>query len=168
MEKTISIEREKISILIKFALLMGIVMLAPVFHQQAFTGMMVNATLFLAVYIIGLRGALLLGTIPSLIALANGTLPFVLLSMVPFIIAGNAILATVFHILRIRSFWLGSVCASFLKFIFLFASSSVIADLVLKKEIAKSVLMMMSWPQLFTALAGSVLAYVILKGIKRI
>jgi len=44
----------------------------------------------------------------------------------------------------------------------------VVISLLLKKEVASQVSLMMSWPQLVTALAGGVLAWVFLRGAKRI
>ena len=63
---------------------------------------------------------------------------------------------------------MGAISASFLKFIFLAAASSIVIDLLLKKEIAQKVAMMMSWPQFLTALGGGLIAYLFLKSIKRI
>jgi len=58
---------------------------APLFGQQLVTGTIVNATLFLAVMLAGLRGAAAVAVVPSLIALAVGTLPAVMAVMVPYI-----------------------------------------------------------------------------------
>jgi len=60
------------------------------------------------------------------------------------------------------------VAASVLKFIFLFTTSSVVINLLLKKEIATKVAEMMSWPQLLTALGGGVIAYIFLNSLKKV
>jgi len=80
----------------------------------------------------------------------------------------NALLVSVFAIFRKRNFFLGIVAASVVKYLFLYATSSMVISLLLKKEVASSVAQMMSWPQLVTALAGGVLAWVFLRGAKRI
>jgi hypothetical protein len=103
-----------------------------------------------------------------LIALSSGLLPAVLAPMVPFIMVGNSILILVFSNLREKNYWMSAILASFLKFLFLFLSSSIVINLLLKKEIATTVALMMSWPQLFTAIAGSLIAYFFLKGVKKI
>jgi hypothetical protein len=76
-------------------------------------------------------------------------------------------LILVFDYLRQKNYWLGITVSGFLKFLFLFGTSSIVVSLLLKKEIAAKVAAMMSWPQLFTAMAGGVIAYFILKSIKK-
>ena len=88
--------------------------------------------------------------------------------MIPFIMIGNTLLVVVFGYLKERDYWLGVIVASVLKFLFLFSISSIVIDLLFKKEIALKVAMMMSWPQLFTALIGGSIAYLFLKNTKKI
>ena len=154
---------------IEFVLLLGIAIAAPIIpsHNQFITGPIVNATLIIAVASLGMRDALLIGLIPSSIALAVGLLPPVLAPMVPFIIVGNAILVIIFGYLRRRNYWLGLVTGSVLKFAFLFGTSTVVISLLLDQNLASSVAAMMSWPQLVTALAGGALAYGFLRAIKK-
>ncbi len=166
--KILTIKGEKIFVLTQFAVLVGIATIAPLSHQQAITGPIVNATLFVSVMLLGVQSGILVGLIPSLIALSVGLLPPVLAPMVPFIMTGNTILVITFNYLKEKNYWLGVVAASILKFIFLFSTSSIMIDLILKKEIASRVAMMMSWPQLLTALTGGLIAYMFLKGIKKI
>jgi len=83
--------------------------------------------------------------------------------MIPFIMIGNTILILTFDTLKNKNYWLRVVTSSFLKFIFLYATSSVVINLLLKKDIAQQVAIMMSWPQLITALSGGILAYLSLK-----
>jgi hypothetical protein len=75
----------------------------------------------------------------------------------------NAILVLTFSFLKEKNYWLAIGVSSFLKFIFLFSSSSLVINLLLKKELAQSVASMMSWPQLVTALLGGGLAWIILR-----
>jgi len=158
--KALSIEREKTLQLVS---LTAIATIAPFFHQQAITGSIVNATLFVAVLLFGVRGAILVGFVPSLIALAVGTLPVLLAPMIPFIIIGNAILVIIFNGLKDRNYWLGVILAGFLKFLFLFSTSTLLMGLFFKKEIAANIAVMMGWPQFFTAVAGGLMTYFLLK-----
>ncbi len=156
------ISKQKIFVLAQFATLISIATIAPIFHQQIITGSIVNATLFISVILFGMRGAILIGLIPSVIALSIGLLPTVLAPMIPFVMLSNALLILVFASLRARNFWLGIICASFIKFIFLFFASSMIVNLFVEKEIIGKVAIMMSWPQLLTALIGGIIAYLVL------
>jgi len=144
------------------------VTVAPLVKQQFIVGPIVNATLFISAATIGTAGAIMVGLVPSVISLSVGLLPPVLAPVIPFIMISNALLVSVFAIFRKRNFFLGIVAASVVKYLFLYATSSMVISLLLKKEVASSVAQMMSWPQLVTALAGGVLAWVFLRGAKRI
>lgn len=166
--KVLAIPRKKVFAIAQFAALLGIAVLAPLLYSQPVTGAIVNATLFVSAVLLGTQSAILIGLIPSLIALSVGLLPIALAPMVPFIITGNAILILVFGFFKKKNYWLGVISAGVLKFLFLFSSSSIVIDLILKKEIAQKAAAMMSLPQLFTALAGGAIAYLILKSVKKI
>lgn len=166
--KILTINRKKVFTLTQFTALVVVATTVPLFNQQAITGLVVNATLFVSVALLGVQNAILVGLIPSLVALSTGLLPPVLAPMIPFIMVGNTILIMVFGYLKERNFWLGVITASVLKFLFLFSTSSIVINLLLKKEVATKVAMMMSWPQLLTALVGGLLAFVFLKGIRKI
>jgi len=153
---------------VAFTVLASAIFLAPMFHNQLFTGPLVNAALFIAVYFLGLKDALLLGAIPSLIAYFVGLLPAPLGPMIPYIIISNFIMVTIFYYLREKNYWLGVFMASFLKYIFLYATSYILIDFVAKGAQAKTVAAMMSWPQFSTAVAGGFLAFIFLKWIRRI
>lgn len=157
--KAITIRKTVVLVIAQFAALVGLATMAPLLNQQAVTGPIVNATLFIAVMFLDIQSAVLVGLIPSTIALSMGLLPVVLAPMVPFIMVGNTILVVAFSHLRKKNYWLGIVSASVLKYVFLFSTSTIVMDLLLKKEIAAKVAVIMSWPQLLTALAGGVLAY---------
>jgi hypothetical protein len=152
-----------------FIVLLGIASAAPLIgHQQFITGPIVNATLLIATVLLGLRGGILIGLIPSTIALSVGLLPPVLAPMIPFIILGNAILVVTFGYLRDKNYWLALVSGSILKFAFLFGTSGMVINLLLDQKVASNVAMMMSWPQLATALMGGLIAYGFLRGTKSI
>lgn len=165
--KILAIDKGKIIFLTQFVLLVGMATIAPLFKQQAITGPVVNATLFVSTALLGVQAGVLMGLIPSLIALSVGLLPPVLAPTVPFIMAGNTILVMVFGLLKEKNYWMGIITASLLKFIFLFSTSSIVINLLLKKEAASKAAAMLSWPQLFTALLGGLLAYLFLKGVRK-
>ncbi|NIA02471.1 MAG: iron hydrogenase, partial [Nitrospirae bacterium] len=116
---------------------------------------------------LGAQAAILVGLIPSIIALSSGLLPPVLAPMIPFIMLSNAILIMTYTHLKKRNYWLNIAIAGTIKFLFLLATSSVVINLLLQKEIADTVALMMSWPQLVTALAGGIIAFPIIKLMKK-
>ena len=166
--KVITEEKAGVAVLVKFLALFGIIFAAPFFPNQVLTGPIVNAILFISVVILGIKGAALLALTPSLVALAVGSLPLVLLPMVPFIMAGNLIMIYTFNYLRFRNYWSGVISAGILKYLFLYSTSFIVINLVIKKQLASSISLMMSWPQLATAILGGIIAYFFLKSIKKI
>ncbi len=143
-------------------------------HIQWLVGPIVNAILILVLFLSGIRAALVVCLIPSLMALAGGLLPAVLSPTVPFIMIGNVIFVLIvdyFYNLAkdgLSGYFLGVFFGAGLKFLFLFFSTAFIAKLLIKQELAVKVAQMMSWPQLATAVAGGLLAFVFLKWLKRI
>ncbi|MBU1018242.1 iron hydrogenase [Patescibacteria group bacterium] len=147
-----------------FAGLLGLSIAVPAFiHIQWVTGPMVNTALILATVLIGPMEAVLIGLMPSTIALVAGLLPLPLAPMVPFIMIGNAVLVAVFHYLYKKHFLLAVGIAAFLKFAFLHESVTLIMSKLLKQEIVAKLAVMMSWPQFFTAVIGGGVAFFILK-----
>jgi len=156
----------KISI---FSVLLAATVLAPlVIRSQAVTGTFVNAALFAATVILGPAGAILLGLMPSIIAFGSGTLPAPLAPMIPFIMLGNTILIVIFHYGMRKNAFIGIGLAAFLKFTLLYGTAYFLVSKILPVKIAPALLAMMSWPQLFTALAGGLAAYTFLRGIRKI
>lgn len=165
--KVISMRKAFAIDIAKFAVLLAAAIFAPFIRQQAITGTIVNSILFISAAFLGIRGAVLIALVPSIISLSTGLLPPVLAPMIPFIMIGNIILIMVFDLLRRKNYWLGVASASILKFAFLASVSSLVVDLLLKKEVAATVVQMMKWPQLLTALAGGIVAYAFVRGFKK-
>lgn len=161
-------DRKMTITLIQFIGLLGISVILPLFHQQWITGPMVNAMLFIAVVLIGLSNAMILALLPSTIALSVGLLPAVMAPMIPFIMISNVVMVMAFDRLWKKEFWSGIVVGSVLKFLFLWSTSTIVVNLIIKKELASAIVTMMSWPQLVTALIGGLIAYAFLKSIKKI
>lgn len=168
MFQATTLTKINITYAVKFLLLLTLATGAPLvgLHSQWLTGPVVNMALILAVYLIGIRGALLIGILPSTIALGTGLLPAVLAPMIPFIIISNTILILVIDKLKDTNYWASLFFASGMKYLFLFVTSGVVINLLLKQELAAKVSAMMSWPQFFTALIGGLLAWGTLKILK--
>jgi len=171
------------SAIAKFLSLAGVATFLPyVIHIQWITGPIINAILILTLFLVGVRSALVVCLIPSLMALAGGLLPAILAPVVPFIMIGNVILVLVIDYVvtpldakgrhwtprDAKNYWLGVVMGAGLKFAFLFASVNVIAKLLIKQELAVKVAQMMSWPQFATAVMGGMIAWVVLRWLKRL
>lgn len=161
--------------LAKFLFLAGTASIVPFYlHVQWITGPMVNAILIIALFLVGIRAALVLCMVPSLMALSGGLLPPVMAPVVPYIMISNVIFVLLLEFFHshikndIKGYWVGVFSGALLKFLFLFASVSVISELLIKNELASKVARMMSWPQFATALAGGVIAFSVLKWLKRI
>ncbi|MBU4256918.1 hypothetical protein KKC04_00725 [Patescibacteria group bacterium] len=171
------IEQVNVRALIQFLGLAGIATFLPfVVHVQWLTGPIVNAILILALFLAGIRSALTVCLVPSLMALSGGLLPAVLAPVVPFIMIGNVILVLSIDYatqrqttpIYAKQYWVGLVIGAGLKFLFLFLSANVIAKLLIKQELAMKVAQMMSWPQFATAVIGGMIAWVILKRLGRV
>ncbi len=180
----IALNKTKALSLVYFTTLLGISIVAPLFHFQSITGPIVNACLFIATALLGVQAGIMLCLLPSLVALSVGTLPTPIAPMVPFIMASNAIMVMTFayfvegtEFLRPSKelgsfqspfrFFTGIILASILKFLFLFSTSYIVIHLITQKTIAQKAAAMMSWPQLFTALLGGLLAFAFLRVYKR-
>lgn len=148
-----------------FVGLMAVVAIIPYYvHNQFITGPIVNATLFLGTVILGPASAMLIGLVPSVVALASGLLPMPLAPMVPFIMISNAILVWTFSYFRKINFGSGVVVASLVKYAFLYGTSLIVVNLITNQNIAaKAAATMMAWPQIVTALIGGVIAFGVLK-----
>ena len=131
-------------------------LLAHTPQNQWITGTIVNAILLLAVWRVGVVNATLVAILPSSIALIRGLLPAPMAVLIPYIILSNIILIAIFYALKKYPF-AGIISASLVKFLFLFAITSFFTKLTAPFA------MMMQWPQLFTALAGGLIAVGIIK-----
>lgn len=154
---------ERATSLYRVAFLTGIVLVSPLFLSQPITGTFVNMTLVLAALLFGLRKeALLVAVVPSLVALVRGQLPAPFLPIVPFIMAGNIVLVSVFDLSfrRFGNFALSAVAGSVLKAAFLAGVGYAFSATVFAgTPLAGKVVAMFGWMQLLTAFAGSALAY---------
>ncbi len=167
--RAIAVDKVKTNSLATWVSILGIALVAPLFPLQQVTGPIINALLFIAVVMLGLKQSLPICFIPSVMALLAGLLLPVMIPIVPFIMLSNVVLVVSFSYFYQKNFWLGIAIASAVKFIFIWSTTSAIANLFIKTPaIVNKVAQLMSWPQLFSALLGGLLAYAFLKFIKRI
>lgn len=143
-------------------------------HLPLLTGPIINAILILLLFLVGIRSALVVALIPSLMALSGGLLPAILAPAVPFIMVSNVIFIVIIDRVynysknQQQGYWVGVVIAALVKFVFLFSSVSLISKLLIKQELAAKVMQLMSWPQFATAVLGGAIAWVVLKWLKRV
>jgi hypothetical protein len=164
--RALDLSLERILTFVVLGLFIGVV---PMFvHSQWLTGPFINALLLLTCVLVGPMEAVVLGLVPSTVALSNGLLPLPLAPMIPFIMISNAIFVAVFYYLYKKSFSVGILIGAFLKFLFLFGVSTFLAQSLLSETFLPKVALIMSWPQFVTALLGGVFAFVILKFFKKI
>lgn len=162
------ISSERIKMLL-FALLLALLIVMPfLIHSQWITGPTVNAALFIAAVILGPMRAILLGLMPSTVALSAGLLPLALAPMVPFIMLSNVILVLVFYYLYKRNYFLALGLSAFVKFAFLHQTVTWLMSRMLEPKIVATLGVMMSWPQFITAVIGGLVAYGFLKQIKKV
>jgi hypothetical protein len=152
---------------VRFIVLLAVAIFAPALGTQLLTGTLVNATLFVATAWLGVGAALLIGILPSVVSSVTGLLPAMMVPMVPFIMLGNAVLILSFSMLRKKSYWGGAAAGSLLKFALLSVVSSYLIASFVGEKAADKVALMMSTPQLYTALSGGVLAYLFLGVLKK-
>jgi len=147
----------------QFIILFGIAVIAPLFGQQLVTGTIVNFILFVAVFLLGAKSAILIGLFPSLIALGVGILPLILFPIIPFIIASNILLILVFKIFSKINYWFAVISASIAKFVFL----TIIGFLFI--SLSKNFLPLLgiiSGMQLITSLSGGLMAVLFIHAIR--
>jgi hypothetical protein len=153
-----------------FGLLLALAIGLPfLIHFQPVTGTAVNAVLFIATVVLGSVDAAVIGFLPSVVAFSAGQLPAVLAPMIPFIIASNVLLVVVFGSLWKKSFFAAVAAAALAKFLFLQLALQILLRSVFAGSKAATVAsVVVSWPQLATALAGGVAAYTFLKSVNKV
>lgn len=172
---TETIEKVDLKWLARFLAFAGMATFLPFFiHLPWITGPIINAILILVLLLCGLRSAILVACLPSLMALSGGLLPVVLAPAVPYIIISNIIF--IFSIdwfyKRAKSdfqgYWQGVFIGAGLKFVWLFLSISLVAQFFIATPVMAIIRQMFSWSQFVTAVAGGVIAWLVLKFLKRL
>jgi hypothetical protein len=175
--RTISVNVEWTRVMLTVGLIVLGVAIPQMGLPQAITGPLVNALLLLAVETVGVGAAVLVGLSTPLSALANGVLPLPLMVMIPFIGIANAILSTVYGALKGRNRGLALVAGAALKFVWLFGVTAWLTAAPLQVafggttsavKLPPTLVTMMQWPQLATALAGGLIALGAMEGVQRL
>ncbi len=130
---------------------------------QMVTGPAVNAMLLISGTYVGIIGAVIIGMLTPLIAFVRGILAPPLAPMIPFIMLGNAVLVIVYVAARSKlgkgyaGTAIGLIIGAIVKFLVL--SSAVRFIVSVPPPVAKA----MQIPQLYTALLGGVVAFIVEK-----
>lgn len=130
---------------------------------QMVTGPAVNAMLLISGTYVGIIGAVIIGILTPLIAFVRGILAPPLAPMIPFIMVGNAVLIIAYVISRAKlgkgyaGSAVGLIIGAIIKFLIL--SSAVRFIVSVPPPVAKA----MQIPQLYTALLGGVIAFIVEK-----
>lgn len=134
----------------------------PAFLSTFLIGSLVNACLLVAADTVGLRNTMVIVFLAPIVAYFQQLLPLPLF-ILP-VALGNAIYIGV-HILGRQ--WRDSLrigIGAFSKFVFMYVAFSWLLTLVaLPDKLAKSLLLVMSWPQVVTGIIGGIIASVINK-----
>jgi hypothetical protein len=165
--KAIAIKKD-FSLLINFAIVLSLVVVAPLLSNQLLTGTLVNFLLVISVFLFGFSGAFLIVFIPSMISWFLGLLPLAMGPMIPFIFLGNLIFVVAIDKLKNKNYWLAGGIAASAKAIFLFVSSYILFNFFLGGIGIKAAASMMGYMQMLTASFGVILAYGILRIMKRV
>ena len=143
---------------------------------QPITGPLINAMLFITVTLFGYLSGIILGCVTPLVAIVRGQLPPLLAPMVPFIAISNGLLVLVYFFIENNlkfskkrkqnpfkriELYLAIILASVSKFVFLSISIKVILPLILAHSIPNKLAILMTTPQLITALIGGGIALTI-------
>lgn len=155
--------KNKVNLLTKAAVLLAIAIVFQLTKMgQYVTGTGINAVLITAVSVCGLPWAAAIGIMTPVLAVVLGVQPPATVVLVPFIIAGNVVYATLFRILRKYNAYVGVIAAAVAKFILLYTAANVIVG-----KLPEPIKLAFSFPQLITAVAGGVIALIILRSVKK-
>jgi len=97
-------------------------------------------------------------------------LPLALAPMVPFIMISNCLYIIIFAKLQAKSQtknFLAILLAALAKTTFLFVISKLLMEKILVATLASKIAMMMSWPQLWTAVVGGIMALLISQALQK-
>ncbi|GFP78472.1 ECF transporter S component [Clostridium fungisolvens] len=136
--------------------------------NQFLVGPIVNAVLILATFICGARLGALVAVLTPILAWVVGQLATAMAPFIPFIVVGNLIYILIFSVLKNKKYglYIGIILGSFIKFVFLsFSASNIlkVIDIGIPKKILEKLAISMGVPQLITALAGGIIAIILIK-----
>jgi hypothetical protein len=174
-----------LQIVVRTALLLAIVtvfqMMRPLFMwdqtvAQIVVGSLVNVVLFVSAATVGWRGSIFVAVLTPFVAWLQNQIPHPLL--IPFVALGNLALVLVFELIERQSnknpaMWAGEAVAAVVKFVVLYLAvvqlfvPFILPGLGLKSQVAGVLSLSFSWLQLVTAAIGGVVAFPVIKGLRR-
>ena len=142
--------------------------------NQFVVGPLVNAVILTAVLITDMKHGILVGILTPVLAAITGQLNAPMVPFMPFIMIGNALLALVFGLIYKKNEkfgqYIGIVLGSVLKALFLTLSAKYLVSafkINIPEKVMPKLLAAMSAPQLYSALAGGVIALLFYKAYKK-
>ena len=162
---------------VMLALLIGVQFITRSFGQFVI-GSIVNLILLVSVFIIGIYGGVTIAVLSPILAFLAGIGPS-FIQIIPFIAIGNVLFVTIAwlisknHIANKKGFMIstiGLITASVVKFLFLWIGLvMIVLPLIpgIKEKQVAIISVVFSWPQLVTALIGSILAIMIIPHLKK-
>jgi hypothetical protein len=176
-------KNNKISYITQTAVMLALLIIVQLLSRsfgQFVTGSFVNLILLVSVFIIGIYGGITIAVFSPLLAFLAGIGP-AFIQIIPFIAIGNALFVTIAWLIAknfitklntkdILITSMGLILASVIKFLFLWIGLVMIALPLIPgiKEKQMAVIgASFSWPQLITALIGSILAMMIVPHLKK-
>ncbi len=161
----IFLKKESLVKILCFAFFISIAVFCPLLKNKYVVGTLINAALFLSVTFLGIRSAVLVGIIPSLIAVSTGLVPVYFAVFIPVIMLANILLVSVFGFVKFE--YLKAVFfAAFFKAVFLSCIGFIIVLGAADSFLAKHFFSVMGMHQFVTAGMGGILSFSILKYLK--
>lgn len=172
IDEVISLDKN-VNKLVKSGLLLAIAivfqLIGKTFPQisQFLVGPVVNSILILTTMICGLWYGIGIGVLTPLLAWLLGQLPAPFGPFIPFIMVGNAIFIILFYLFKNRKNGeaIGIVLGAFFKFLFLFFSATTVVKVlkfIINVQILNKLALAMGVLQLVTAIAGGILALILI------
>ena len=137
----------------------------PPFISNFIIGSIVNSILIVAVFTIGIKYTVIIAFVAPLIAFAQGLLPII--HFIPLIMVANISYFIAIKILMQKNKIIAIATAALIKVTMLYFGKTLILTIViLPPNIAKMLSLLLSWPQIITAVLGGILGILMLKRIK--
>ncbi|NPV27460.1 MAG: ECF transporter S component [Firmicutes bacterium] len=141
--------------------LLAIALTVQLMHLPTyFTGPAINAVLILAGIFVGITGGVLIGCITPGVALMMGIIPPVVAPLVPVIMLANATLVVVFKLLSQTNQYVALTAAALAKYTIFFLAINYLLQ-YFNIKLPPPALLAFQLPQLYTALAGGLIAVIV-------
>lgn len=129
---------------------------------QLITGTAINAMLLISASTVGLIPAVMIGCITPVVALMVGIMKAPMAPVIPFIIGANAVWVMVYGFIQNRNRYGAMILAAVTKFLVLWAAVKWILIGMLPGPVLEKAAVAFGITQLFTALAGGVIALAVI------